>query len=217
MDETLYIACYNIGIVNFELQKFAIARDCFKRTIEIDPTFYKAWYSLGICLIKIGDIKYGYECIKYAHKLNPDEEMIRIKKDELKVDMLILKINKLLDKFNDSLSKLTEDLKSVESDPSINPIDTLRRSIKPSTYDSLKILEHKVEIFLKNMQYIINRNSEKKGRYDSMKLCVICVENERENACIPCGHLCLCNGCSKKILLCPLCRKDVESFIHVYM
>lgn len=217
LDESFYITCYNIGIIHFESQKYNLAIDYFQKTIEIEPNYYKAWFSLGICFIKIENVKYGYECIKYAYKLNPNEEMIRIKRNELKVDILILKISKLLDKFNNSISTLTENLKSIENDPSTNPINTLRRSLKPSTCESLKMLEHKIELFLKSIQCIINRNSDKKVRFDNVKLCVICAENERENACIPCGHLCLCNVCSKKILHCPLCRKDVESFIHIYV
>ena len=46
--------------------------------------------------------------------------------------------------------------------------------------------------------------------YD-MENCCICLDEECNMVMVPCGHLCLCFGCSKsyKTQKCPLCRSDI--------
>ena len=49
--------------------------------------------------------------------------------------------------------------------------------------------------------------------------CVVCMTHERAMACIPCGHLCLCEGCGKKDLLndkCPMCRHALSDILKIY-
>jgi chromosome segregation ATPase len=49
------------------------------------------------------------------------------------------------------------------------------------------------------------------------QLCVICMEQERSHACIPCGHRVLCSICIDYIHSeCPICRCHVEKFIAIY-
>jgi len=42
--------------------------------------------------------------------------------------------------------------------------------------------------------------------------CAICFEDKPQMVCLPCGHVCICEGCSKELVrlrktLCPICRK----------
>lgn len=50
--------------------------------------------------------------------------------------------------------------------------------------------------------------------------CVICHDGEVEQALIPCGHHCLCDGCSTHLMSvarkCPLCREPVHSTLKIY-
>ena len=53
--------------------------------------------------------------------------------------------------------------------------------------------------------------------------CVVCMENEKNVVLLPCTHLCLCKGCTKKIMssctqaLCPVCREPIAQTIKVFM
>ena len=39
--------------------------------------------------------------------------------------------------------------------------------------------------------------------------CIVCMDNERNHICTPCGHLCLCQDCIDVINnKCPICRKE---------
>lgn len=47
-------------------------------------------------------------------------------------------------------------------------------------------------------------------------LCKICLEEEARVVFDPCGHLCCCDGCSKQLKACPMCRDDVPKSIKVF-
>ena len=48
--------------------------------------------------------------------------------------------------------------------------------------------------------------------------CIICLENPKTVTIAPCGHKCLCFECYNKLKnnmnLCPICRKNIQSFIE---
>lgn len=45
-------------------------------------------------------------------------------------------------------------------------------------------------------------------------LCVVCLENPRDEVLVPCGHMVLCHFCCEGILAstneCPMCRVQIE-------
>ena len=47
-------------------------------------------------------------------------------------------------------------------------------------------------------------------------LCVLCLEEEKRIACIPCGHLTTCAPCSHSLRSCPICRREIEAFVRIY-
>eukprot|EP00802_Teleaulax_amphioxeia_P022770 Tamp_23252.p1 GENE.Tamp_23252~~Tamp_23252.p1 ORF type:complete len:319 (+),score=22.45 Tamp_23252:88-1044(+) len=48
--------------------------------------------------------------------------------------------------------------------------------------------------------------------------CVICMSMKASNVVVPCGHRCVCDGCSRarNWQNCPICRQPVEQIIKVY-
>ena len=56
--------------------------------------------------------------------------------------------------------------------------------------------------------------------------CVVCCDENRSHVLIPCGHLCLCAGCSEMLFttarivgetpLCPMCRAPCEHAMRIY-
>jgi len=51
---------------------------------------------------------------------------------------------------------------------------------------------------------------------DDQRSCIICLENERCVALIPCGHLCLCRECSGTQKKCPICRTPIQDLLRTY-
>jgi hypothetical protein len=47
--------------------------------------------------------------------------------------------------------------------------------------------------------------------------CVLCLTEEKRLACIPCGHLATCVPCGHSLRLCPICRREIEAFVRVYV
>lgn len=45
--------------------------------------------------------------------------------------------------------------------------------------------------------------------------CSICLTEEKQIACMPCGHLCACVPCGYSMKTCPICREKISSFFRV--
>ncbi|CAM4843224.1 unnamed protein product [Rotaria magnacalcarata] len=67
----------------------------------------------------------------------------------------------------------------------------------------------------------IDSNNSKTPEINStssiVNLCIICYQEEKRLACIPCGHLVTCVSCSKKLRTCPTCRKQIEAFVRIFI
>ncbi|KAG7378474.1 hypothetical protein PHYPSEUDO_010071 [Phytophthora pseudosyringae] len=92
--------------------------------------------------------------------------------------------------------------------------------------DELKEWEHLLETTLSHvrsakeekaleMQKKLDRQVEEQNE---LKLCVICLSNEKTILCLPCRHLCLCKTCSRReeVAKCPICRLEIEEMLAVY-
>lgn len=53
------------------------------------------------------------------------------------------------------------------------------------------------------------------------RLCVICLNKDRDTTVLPCRHMCMCHECAqelrKQTSKCPICRNHVESLLHIKM
>ncbi|CAF0836428.1 unnamed protein product [Adineta ricciae] len=47
--------------------------------------------------------------------------------------------------------------------------------------------------------------------------CLMCRQEEKQLACIPCGHLVTCTDCSQTIRTCPLCQKEITAYVRIYI
>ncbi|TDH68034.1 hypothetical protein CCR75_004374 [Bremia lactucae] len=65
------------------------------------------------------------------------------------------------------------------------------------------------------MQKRLDRQVEEQNE---LKLCVICLADEKTILCLPCRHLCLCKGCSRheEVVTCPICRLEIQEMLAVY-
>jgi hypothetical protein len=64
-------------------------------------------------------------------------------------------------------------------------------------------------------------NTKADPEIDPDNCCVVCLEEERTHAFVPCGHLCVCQGCSILShrpggMNCPLCRKKSFLVMQVF-
>ena len=59
---------------------------------------------------------------------------------------------------------------------------------------------------------------------DERHLCIVCLDNDRTTVLLPCRHLCLCHDCAVTLQrndhrhrTCPLCRKQIQEILNVYL
>lgn len=48
-------------------------------------------------------------------------------------------------------------------------------------------------------------------------MCIVCLEAPKNTVLFPCRHLCSCARCSVRLERCPLCRKDIEHRVEVWV
>ncbi|CAF1259245.1 unnamed protein product [Rotaria sordida] len=51
----------------------------------------------------------------------------------------------------------------------------------------------------------------------SSNLCILCLTEDKRLACMPCGHLATCVQCGPSLRTCPVCRKEIEAFVRIYI
>ena len=47
--------------------------------------------------------------------------------------------------------------------------------------------------------------------------CALCLTEEKRLACLPCGHLATCVPCGHSLRSCPICRREINAFIRIYI
>ena len=53
-------------------------------------------------------------------------------------------------------------------------------------------------------------------RLQEEKLCKICMDAEMDTLFLPCGHLCSCGRCAKKLRECPVCKKRIRILQKIF-
>ncbi len=46
--------------------------------------------------------------------------------------------------------------------------------------------------------------------------CVLCLDEEKRLALLPCGHFATCVPCGHSLQSCPICRQNIEAFFRIY-
>lgn len=60
-------------------------------------------------------------------------------------------------------------------------------------------------------------NDPSSNNSSSSNTCVLCWSEEKRLACIPCGHLATCVPCGHSLRSCPICRREIEAFVRIYI
>lgn len=83
------------------------------------------------------------------------------------------------------------------------------------------ILQKQIDIIKGSKDNLItpsnNQQSENSIQASKLSLgeCLICLTEEKQLACMPCGHLCVCVPCGYALRTCPVCREKIQSFMRI--
>ncbi|CAF1389182.1 unnamed protein product [Adineta steineri] len=78
--------------------------------------------------------------------------------------------------------------------------------------DTLQGNPERIIIPSKNQMSMSTSNSSSRKSDE----CLICLTEERQIACMPCGHFCACVSCGYSLRSCPVCRENIQSFVRIY-
>jgi len=100
--------------------------------------------------------------------------------------------------------------------PHENTIESHSREIpNENTIES-----HSREIHSQNTSRESETPTQTGGRQELDQLCVVCMENPKEMAYDPCGHICACSVCTDKIIgkngQCPMCKTTITKTLKIF-
>jgi tetratricopeptide (TPR) repeat protein len=100
---------------------------------------------------------------------------------------------------HDAFDQLIDQLNSIES------------------IEGVYVFESRVEELLGAVRQRKQELQSRMASRDDVK-CSICLDGPPQMICIPCGHLCLCENCSKKLMKkkCPICNLRVKNIYKVF-
>ena len=67
------------------------------------------------------------------------------------------------------------------------------------------------------IRYIFSSKNPPQKRTPQLSCCICYGDLIKRYACVPCGHCQFCRDCIKKVRVCPLCRKHIQSKIEIHL
>ncbi|XP_011406381.1 PREDICTED: putative inhibitor of apoptosis [Amphimedon queenslandica] len=175
--------------------------------LSLDPAVKVKCYSCDL----VADIEWmdGKGPAGIHIKMSPDCPVAQENEDTASLPAPIMTRRQLQNKYlyksrGDSKEKVQESLPALILCKSSNPHT-------PPTPYSLPNMHHTPS---PTLTHELTRSQSLPEEED--KLCVVCLDNTKQYAIVPCGHLCVCHDCSQHLLLCPICRIKKEDILRIY-
>ena len=161
-------------------------------------------------------------------KIEEDEKIIeekkkKIEEDEKKMEEKKKKIEEDEKKMEEKRIIIEEDEKKMEEKRIIIEEEEIKfeeEKIKIGD-EKKKNEEEKKEIEEERRKVDQEKKEIQRKKNEEKSLCIYCIKNDVKIALIPCGHLCCCRPCFKKIKskgekTCKICLKEFTNGIEVY-
>jgi len=148
----------------------------------------------------------------FVEQYNKMLEMELQRQHDLLSSQLVDKIQEI-ERFDELVRKLHQEISNLKGRLEVQEKQGLLSSIT----DKLKrlTLNDLEEVSLHTQDLIIKKKKEQR----ETRLCVVCIDQEKTNVVVPCGHLCLCEVCTEQLpkpIKCPVCRCGAREIVRVY-
>ncbi|CAF1358156.1 unnamed protein product [Rotaria sordida] len=94
---------------------------------------------------------------------------------------------------------------------------TSNESLSSNSSNAYNIIESKSTIAMIDNQLKTETKASSTTDLASSNLCILCLTEDKCLACIPCGLLATCVPCGRSLRTCPICRRDIEAFVRIYI
>ncbi|CAF1008044.1 unnamed protein product [Rotaria sordida] len=94
---------------------------------------------------------------------------------------------------------------------------SLNESFSSNSSNINNIIESKSTIATTDNQSKTETKTSSTTGIASSNLCILCLTEDKRLACMPCGHLATCVPCGHSLRTCPVCRREIEAFVRIYI
>jgi tetratricopeptide (TPR) repeat protein len=64
---------YDQGMAEFAMAEYDNAIECYRKAVEIDPSYFDAWHALGMACLRVNKIPEAIEAGKRAIEISPND------------------------------------------------------------------------------------------------------------------------------------------------
>lgn len=120
---------------------------------------------------------------------------------------------------NSNVAQSTTSIACTNVDAEMKSSQAAKTETTPLDESQLKSDDTKSSETTKLPQSTTDNGNEKHEANESVpaNACILCQKDEKRLACIPCGHLTTCASCGQHLRSCPICRREIEAFVRVYV
>ncbi|CAF3652304.1 unnamed protein product [Rotaria sp. Silwood1] len=155
------------------------------------------------------------------------EDQLRLKQNDFATDCDLLIACIILQKQIDHINGRQENIivpsikmKMIRETEQSRSSSSMPTSIEPFSSNSSttnNIIESKSTIATIDHQSKTEIKASLTTDLASSNLCILCLTEDKRLACIPCGHLATCVPCGHSLRTCPVCRREIEAFVRIYI
>ncbi|CAF1204413.1 unnamed protein product [Rotaria sordida] len=155
------------------------------------------------------------------------EDQLRLKQNDFATDSDLLIACIILQKQIDHINGRKENIiipsikmkmirKKEQSGSSLSML-SLNESFSSNSSNINNIIESKSTIATTDNQSKTETKTSSTTGIASSNLCILCLTEDKRLACMPCGHLATCVPCGHSLRTCPVCRREIEAFVRIYI
>ncbi|CAF4028337.1 unnamed protein product [Rotaria sp. Silwood1] len=155
------------------------------------------------------------------------EDQLRLKQNDFATDCDLLIACIILQKQIDHINGRQENIivpsikmkmiRETEQSSSSSSTPTSNESFSSNSSNTNNITESKSTIATVDPQSRTEIKASLTTDLASSNLCILCLTEDKRLACIPCGHLATCVPCGHSLRTCPVCRREIEAFVRIYI
>ena len=161
------------------------------------------------CWLRLAAWKQQWKSIKSELKIMSELKKNIMSETEAELETIIQQRNKVISELEMLRNKIMSEPEKMTIMPEA---EAELEKVKQQRHFEISNIMSELEM-VKEQRYSELSNTMADSELEKMKqqrLCVVCVDGQRDTVIKPCSHLCVCSVCAHALSVCPICRRPVK-------